>query len=167
MSLQTRSGLRFRQPEVEQLRASFRKHHVARLQIAVRDTEPVRGVERAGDLDRYLERIVQRKTGAPRGTRKAGRECLALKVLHDEKCRARVVADVVQGAHLSVVQMRKRLRLAFETFAEFGICCEVRRQDFDSDRALEAQVFRAIDLTHTARAEWRLYFVRAESCACV
>ena len=41
-----------RQAEVEQLRARFRQHDVARLQIAVDDAGAVRLVERIGDLDR-------------------------------------------------------------------------------------------------------------------
>jgi hypothetical protein len=165
VGLHARSDLRLRQPEVEQFCAHLREHHVARLQIAVRDTEAVCRVQSAGDLDGDLHRLVQRKT-VELVVREPGRERLPFEVLHDEERRARVMADIVEGAHLPVIQMRKRLRFAFEALAELWICGEVRRQNLDGDRSLEADVFRPIHLTHAARAKRRLYLIGAESCTC-
>ena len=46
---------------------------------------------------------------------------LAIEILHDEKRRAVLLADVVEGADVRVRQLRDRARLAIETFAEARI----------------------------------------------
>ena len=62
-------------------------------------------------------------------------------------------------------EMRDRPRLAIESLAELRVRGERLRQDLDRDRAIQARVPRFIDLAHTARAERRQNFVRAESSA--
>ena len=54
------------------------------------------------------------------------------------------------------------MRLAFETLAEMGIRCELRRQHFDRDSTVETGVAGAIHLAHTTRAGGREHFVRPE-----
>ena len=62
-----------RQPEVEQLHARLRQHHVARLQIAVHDALPVRLVERVGDLDADSAAPARAAAAPRRGGRPASR----------------------------------------------------------------------------------------------
>src|SRR6185503_6070569 len=81
--------------------------------------------------------------------RDAVRQRLALEQLHDQI----VVADVVEGADVRMVQRRDRLRLALEARAQIGSMCELRRQDLDGDAAIEPGVAGAVDLAHPARAE--------------
>lgn len=54
------SGLGFCQSEVEQLRAGLRQHDVAGLQIAMRDSCPVRSGESIGDIDRAPKGLIER-----------------------------------------------------------------------------------------------------------
>jgi len=123
----------------------------------------MRGVERTGNLDRDRDRVGERKPGSL--VCQPSRERFADDQLHDEKPGARILADIVERAHVPVIQMRTRFRFTFESFAESCIGGEVRRQDLDSDSAVEARVLRAIHLTHAAGAERRFNFVRTESCA--
>lgn len=51
------------EPEIEQLRARLREHHIARLQIAMRNTRTMSRVERAGDFDGDLECVCQGEAG--------------------------------------------------------------------------------------------------------
>ena len=63
------------------MRPAARQHDVARRQIAVGHSAPVRGAERVGDLRADLEDVADRDRTArdPRGQR------LALEVLHDQE----------------------------------------------------------------------------------
>jgi len=71
------------------------------------DAGPVGRVERVGDLDGDLERLIERE----RAPRQARVERLALQVLHDEirdrlpcACRRGVLAHVVQRADVRVIE---------------------------------------------------------------
>ncbi len=55
------------EPEVEHLHAALaRHHHVARLQVAVRDVLLVRGRQRVGELQRELEKPRERQSARER-----------------------------------------------------------------------------------------------------
>ena len=70
----------------------------------------VRGVERIRDFDRPRERLVERQ----RSFRQPRRKRFAVHELHDQKVDALVVADVVNGADVRVVERGDGARLAFE-----------------------------------------------------
>src|SRR6185436_2459871 len=128
---------------------------------AMDDAMAMRGVERRGDLDGAPDRLVrwQRAFG------NSIRERLALEARHHEEVRPLVLADVVQGADVGVIESADRLGLALEALAAIGIGCRFIRQDLDRDGAIEPAVLRPVDLTHPARAERRDDFVRAEAGA--
>ena len=52
---------RFREPEVEELHARPREHHVAGLQVAMDDPLPVRRVQGVGDLRADSQRLIERE----------------------------------------------------------------------------------------------------------
>jgi len=54
---------------------------------------------------------------------------------------------------------------ALETLLEFRIGGKMSGENLDGNGAIEARVFRTIDLAHTADAEWELNFVGPELCA--
>ena len=60
---------------------------------------------------------------------------------------------------MRMVQARDRPRLTFEPGAELGRLGEVRQEDLDRDRAVEAGVAGAVHLAHPAGTERRLDFV--------
>ena len=86
-------------------------------------------------------------------------------IFHDEKIDPVVLADVVENTDMWMLQCSNSLGLSKKTLAETGIVAQMRGQDFDCDCAIEAGVFRAIHLTHTAHAYLGGNFVRAESRA--
>jgi hypothetical protein len=89
-----------RQTEVEELGARPGQHDVARLQVAVHHALPVRGGEGLGDLRGDGQCLVQWQAALlePRGER------LAVQVLHHQKRRAVVFANVVERADVRVIQ---------------------------------------------------------------
>jgi hypothetical protein len=100
-------------PEVEQLRARFRQHHVAGLQISMDDALTVCSTERLTDLDRDLQRSSERQ----RAPLQPVRQRLPVEELHDEKRRAVMLADVVQGADVGVGELRDRAGLSVKPLA--------------------------------------------------
>ena len=98
-------GPHLRQPEIEHLHARSRHQDVRGLQVAMHDAMLVGSGHGLGDLDRLVHRL------APGHGR---REWLALDVLHDQVGRVAIVADVVEGADVRVVERGDRACLALE-----------------------------------------------------
>ena len=152
---------RFREAEVEQLRAGLRQHDVAGLQIAMDDAVPVRLVERVGDLDR--------DSAAPRSSGSAPFVSRSASVSPSRYSMTRNVdavlfADVVQRADVRMVELRDRPRLALEALANCASAANAG-QDLDRDGAIEPRVARLVDLAHAAGAERRQDLVGAETGA--
>ena len=128
---------RLREPEVEQLRARLRQHHVAGLEVAMDDPLLVRA--------RRARRRSARRTcstwssGSAPFCEPVG-ERLALEQLHHEEVASVLVADVEERADVRMVERRDRLRLALEALAELRVLGEARGQDLDRDVAVEARV---------------------------
>ena len=57
-------GARLGEPEIKQLRAAFRQHDVAGLQIAMRDARAMGLVQRARELNRNRQRLSRREVVA-------------------------------------------------------------------------------------------------------
>ena len=115
----------------------------------MRDALPVRLVERVGDLDRDLQRLVERQ----RPFLEARGQRLAVEMRHDQVVRAIDAADVVDAADVGMVQGRDGASLALEAGPHIGIASDVARQDLDRDRAIEPRVAGPVDLAHAARAD--------------
>jgi hypothetical protein len=64
-----------------------------------------------------------------------------------------MLADVVQGADVRVVERRDGARLAEEPLHRLGVAARLVRQELDGDAAPQAQVFRRVDDAHAAAAE--------------
>ena len=125
------------------------------------DARAMRRVEGRRDLDRDLERLLERQ----RALCEPVRQRLAVEVLHDEIRRAGLFADVVQRADVGMIELRDRAGFAVEPLAELRIGGERLREDLDGDRAIEPRVARLVDLAHPAGAEGGENFVRAEARA--
>lgn len=81
------------------------------------DAVPMGRVERGGDFDGVLERLIDGK----RAFRQSIGERVALEVRHDEEVGALVLADVIERADVRVIEGADRLGFAFEAFAAIGI----------------------------------------------
>ena len=61
-----------------------------------------------------------------------------------------MLAHVVQGANVRVVQAGDGLRLALEPLLEIRVRGDMLGEDLDGDRAVQASVAGLIDFTHAA-----------------
>ena len=73
--------------------------------------------------------------------------------LHDEERAAVLLADVVDGADVGVVQRRRGPRLAAESGQGLGIVGEVWRQELQRDEALQPRILGFVDHAHPAAAQ--------------
>ncbi len=113
-------------------------------------------IERAGDLHADLEDLIEGQAPAlqPVGER------FAFEVFHHQVMGAVLMADVVQGADIRIVQTGDGARLNLEPLATFGAARQLCGQDLDSDGAVQAGIAGAVDFAHTAGADGRKDLVR-------
>ena len=108
----------------------------------------VRGIERVGNLDGEIER--------PPGFKPAGGDnvlqSFAFQALHHDKAAAIVLADVVNGADVRMIQAGSRLRFALKAFERLRAASQIFGEEFERHGTLEAHVLGLIDLAHAARA---------------
>jgi hypothetical protein len=120
---------------------------VARLDVAVDEPGAVRRVEgggRLGDDARGAARF-ERTVLADEGT-----QVRAGDVAHRDEGDAVLLARVVDGDDVGVVERGGDLRLAEEALAGGGVLDELGADDLQRDGALQQQVRRAIDDAHAA-----------------
>jgi hypothetical protein len=73
-------------------------------------------------------------------------------MLHHEIIGALLMADIVEHAYVWMVEPGDCLRLALEPRFHFRVVGEMRRQNFDRDRAVQARIAGFVDLTLATRA---------------
>ena len=139
--------------EVQELGcASFRHEDVGRLDVAMDDAGPVGGVERVGDVGGDGEQVGDwQRTGAQPILQR-----LAFEPLHGDERRSGVLADLVDGADMRMVERRSRPRFAPKSFDRGRVGRHRRGQKLERDLASEPQILGQIDDTHPATAEQRL-----------
>ena len=117
--------------------------------IAVDDACSVRGVQRGGDLRAHVEGCVQaqRTGGEPIFQRRA------LQILHDDERPLVLLADVVDGADVRVVECRCRPRLAREPVQGLAVAREFVGDELESHRTAEPRIFGFVQHAHAACAD--------------
>ena len=110
----------------------------------------VRGAERAGDLDRVGDRLVDRQ---PAHAPDPLLERLALDVLEDDVGPAVLLAGVDHADDVRVVELGDRARLAAEALELVGVRRDLAVHELDRDPALERRVERAVDRRHPTGAD--------------
>jgi hypothetical protein len=88
---------------------------------------------------------------------------LSLEKLHHEERMALVLADVVQGTDVRMLEPGHRAGFALEALAPHRVGGQRRRQHLDRHRPVEPGVARLEDLAHAAFADQRQDLVRAET----
>ena len=119
---------------------------VGRLDVAVDDSLGVRRIQRVGNLD------AQRQDGL-RLHRPAADAVLQrhpVQVLHHQKRLIAVLADLVNGADVGMVEGRGGARLAAEAFQRLRVLRHVIGQELQSHEAAKFSVFGLVDDTHPA-----------------
>ncbi len=122
---------------------------IRRLDVAMNDAAGVRGVEAIRDFDAELEDTVERQ----RSARDLVLQRPAIEQLHDDEPLGAVLADVVDGADVWMVERRGDAGLALEPIQRLGIAGQIGRQELQRDLAAQTHVFGAIDDAHAAGAE--------------
>ena len=122
----------------------------------------------AGELHRVLDRLADGSRAVASGAalvagRKPFAQRLALEQLRDDERRAVVLADVVDGQNVRMVQRGGGARLLLEASQTLGIPGERGRQHFDGHVAAQAGIAHTIDFAHPARPEQSEHFVRADA----
>jgi hypothetical protein len=147
------------QAEIENLHASVaRNKNILRLQIAMNDPLLVRGRQTTRNLFTVLGGFAHRQ-GA--GTHPLA-QGLTLQKLGHEVRRAFMLAEVVNGEDVGMIQRCNRLRLLLKTPQLLGIAGESPRQDLDRDLAVEPRIPRPIHLAHAASAQRTNNFIWTE-----
>ncbi len=125
------------------------------------DSSTVGFFESVGDLDGDGQNLF----GSERTLAQALGQRLALQELHDQVVDGAFVAHIMEHADIGMLKLRDDFGFAFEAGAQFSARHQLSVQYFDGDRAVQARVASAIDLTHATRAERRFDFVGAKSGA--
>ena len=123
-----------RQAEVQQLDAGLGDENIRGLQITMRDPFLVRGVERIANLDRVLQRLIDRQRPL---------EGRALDVLHDEI----IWADVVDLADIRMIQRGDRVGFPLESLTE------LRGRNLDRHIAFQAWIMGLVHFPHTSGSD--------------
>jgi hypothetical protein len=141
---------RLREPEVEHLHPSVRRHaHVRRLQIAVDHTRFVRRFEPLRNLSRDIQCLAHRQRPAP----KSLLQRLPRHQLQHEEVQTSVLIDAEDLRDVRMIQCRERARLPLEPAQPLLLLRELRRQHLDRHVAPEPRVARPPHLPHRPRAE--------------
>ena len=145
------------QPEVAEVAvlatAGLRDEDVRGLDVAVDEALLVRGVERLGDLGEELDRALRLERTVLRD--ELG-EVGALDVAHGEEEHAVLLARLVDGDDVRVVERGGDPRLAQEALAEALVLGELGRDHLERDLAPETLLLGAVDRAHAAAADERL-----------
>src|SRR5450631_1817273 len=89
-------------------------------------------------------------------------EALALQVFHHQKIDSVLMADVMQGTDVGMVQRRNHPRFAIETVLGLRVVGKMGRQNLDGNGAVKAGVAGTVDFSHSASAKGSEDFVRSE-----
>ena len=141
----------FSEAEVEKLGvAASRNENIGGLDVTVDDAFRMSSVESVSDLYSRVEKQIQ----VERAAGDAFAERLAFQKLHGDESAAFVFADVVDGANVGMVEGGGGASFTLETLEGLTVVGESVGKEFQSDMAAEAEVFRFVDLTHAAGAEF-------------
>ena len=136
--------------EVEDLDAAVPgQEEILGLQIPVDDALLVRRRETMRHLARDVDGLADRQ----RACLQAVAQRLALEQLRDDVRSPVLVADVVDGEDVRVVERRGGLRLLREASQAVGIGRNAGGKDLDGHVAAEGRVAGAVDFAHSAGAE--------------
>ena len=145
-----RLGPHLRQAEIEDLGlAACGQEDIGRLDVAMDDAGAVRGVEGVGQRCANVEqrRQLDRARTEPLAQR------LSLEQLHREIVSIALLADVVDGADVRVIERRGGARLAQKALDSGGVSADGLRQQLESNPAPQPRVFGPVHDPHAARAK--------------
>ncbi len=137
------------QAEIQDLRVLALGHkNIRRLNVAMDDSLGVGRVERVGDLDAQRKQRVQfHGTVADDVFQRR-----AVEVLHDDEGLAVLLANVVDGADIWMVERRCGPGLAAEALERLPVLGHILRKELQGDEAVKAGVLSLVDDSHATAA---------------
>ena len=114
--------------------AALGDKNVGRLDVTVNDSFGVRGVQSVRNLNSPFEHIFQSATASP------AMRCFQRRALHEfhgDERSAVLLADLVDGADIGMVQRGSRARLSAKTLQSLRILRHVVGQKFQRNEATE------------------------------
>ena len=139
-----------RQAEVEHLEDAVAAHHeILGLEVAVHQAGRVRDREAARRLADERDDLRGRAPGLPRPRPHGG----PVDVLHGHVERAVLLAQVVDGHDVRMVERGGRARLEQQAFAALGVGGERRGQDLHRHAARQGRILGEVHAPHAALTE--------------
>ena len=113
------------------------------------DSPGVRCVQCIDDLDAELQHLL----GLHRLARDTLLQRLALQQLHDNELLAFVLANVVDGANIGMIQGGGGTGLAPKALQRLGVAGKLLGQELEGDHTAQAHILGLVDHSHAAAAE--------------
>jgi len=113
-------------------------------------------IERLGDLNGQVEQLIGRERCAGRSgsrtrpSRNPVFQRLALQQFHGDERLAVVLANVVEGADVGMIERRSGARFALEALQGLGALGDILGQEFERHQAPQPRVLGLINHTHTS-----------------
>jgi hypothetical protein len=140
-----------RHTEVENLDALVvGNHDVARLQIAVHDSDRVGTGQRVSHLSGERDRLREWKPGA---AAQELTQAAALNELHRDEHEVGGFLHRVEVNDVGVIERSRRSGLAQEPRSTFARFADVRTGKLESDAPMESRVLGEVDVSHSAASE--------------
>src|SRR5450755_4444334 len=129
--------------------AAFRDKDVGGFDVAMHDALRVCGVEGIGNF--HAER--QDGLEIERLARDAVFQSYSVEEFHGDERLAVFLPYIVNGADIRVIQRGSRLGLALKTSQGLRVAGDLVRQEFHSDKTVQARVFRLVHDAHATAAQ--------------
>ena len=140
----------FGETEIQNLGvAAVGDEDVRGLDVAVDDSLAVGGLEGVGNFDPQGEQAIE----FHRLSLNQMFQSLAAQALHHDEEMSIVLANLVHGADVGMVQRRRGASFAAEAFERLGIFGRRVGEKLESDETAELRVLSFVDDTHPAAAE--------------
>ena len=150
----------FRQAEIEHLGASAGgKKNIRRFDVAMNNSLAMGGVERVCNLNRDVEKLVVRK----RPRYQALGQRFAFEHFHSYERLAIMLADLVNGADIFVIDGRSRAGLVAKALQGCSIRSQIARKKLQRNPPPQRKVLGLVNHAHAATADLPNNFVVRDS----
>ena len=124
--------------------------NVGRLDVAMNNALGMRGVESVGNLRLQARATVSFSTGLPADVVLQGH---AVQKFHGDECLAVLLANVVDGADVGMVQRGRGLGFALKTSECLRVAGNFLGQELEGNEAMQPRVLSLVDHAHPAATE--------------
>src|SRR6266496_2544052 len=148
--------------EIENFGVSALGHkNIRRLDVTMDNALGMSGVEGLSNFNSHAQHgfELQRATGDHVLQRDP------IQIFHDDVGFTVLLADIVDGANIGMVQGRSSLGFATKTGERLGVASDFFRKEFERNKTVEARVFGLVHHAHAAATQLFDYFVMGNALA--